>query len=191
MALVALIGFIGAGTAVVGGPNASDGEMTITSGSAGATTAVGPNGTQWTSSIENLNSSCRSPGDTENVDFIGFQADGELTELNFRGSINTSNPCSRISLDVEEVNDREYVIEVFENQSTEPCTQCTGTASFSASFAAEEDYRVEVIHDGDTLGVQETPGYGDSDTEEPEDDSDGSGVWGGLSGVLNWFSSLF
>lgn len=186
LVLFALIGFVGAGTAVVGGPNASDGEMVImdSGGSASASAAVGPNGTQWRSSLENLNSSCRSPEDDQNVEFVGFQGDGNMTQLQFTGRINTSNPCTELSMDVKQVNESFYRAEIVKNPSREICTQCTGTAEFSASFSTEGDYRFEVVSDGRTLGVQETPGYGEGKSPEGEKESV-------LKQLLNWFNSIF
>jgi hypothetical protein len=187
LSLIVLTGFLGIGSAVVGGPNASEGEMAITSGSSEASAAVDSNGTQWKSKIENLNSSCRSPRDKEDVEFDGFQKDEEMTVLSFRGTINTSNPCSEVSIDVEKTNESNYKINLIEDRSDGVCTQCTGTATFNASFSASGDYLVQIIHDGEVLGSKETPSY----NEDQRDISGSTGVWEGVSEVLTWFGSLF
>ena len=185
-----LIGLLGSGAAVVGGPNASDGEMAITSGSSSsATTAVGPNGTQWRSSIENRGSSCRSSNSSQSIEFIGFQGNGDMTELNFQGAINTSNPCVEPEVEGEEVEEDFYRLDIVEKPSDGPCTSCLGTKSFSASFSAPGDYKVEVVSENKTLGTQKTPGYenGSSSTTEPEP----SGVSAGISKIFAWLISIF
>ncbi len=185
-----LIGLLGSGAAVVGGPNASDGEMAITSGgSSSATTAVGPNSTRWSTNIENRNSSCRSSNTSQSIDFIGFQGDGELTELNFEGVINTSNPCVKLSLDSEKVEEDVYQVEIVESPAEGPCTSCLGAAEFAASFSAPGDYKVEIINENETLGVQKTPGFQEENSSETG--SEEAGVGEGLSSILRWLSSLF
>lgn len=185
-----VISLVGGGAAVVGGPNASEGEMTITSGSsASASAAVGPNGTEWRSSIENRNSSCRGPEDSENISFTGFQSDGNFTELSFKGSVNTSNPCVELGLETSEIGENTYQLEIVESPSEGICTQCVGTARFEGSFAAKGDYRVEIVHEGEILDKQKTPGFSERE-ESPGSEPEGAGVWKGFSSILEWLGSI-
>lgn len=189
LALAALIGFISAGTAVVGGPNASEGEMVImdSSSSSSASAAVGPNGTEWRSSIENLNNSCVSSERNSSVEFVGFQSDGNLTKLSFKGSLTTPNPCYELSLNVKEVEKGLYRLEIMENSSSKICVQCLGSARFRASFSAEGDYKIKVIHDGEIIGTQKTPGYS---KEKPVTNPEEAGIMEGLTSIIQWFRSL-
>lgn len=189
LVLLAFIGFVGTGTAVVGGPNESKGEMVLmdSGSSSSATTSVGPNGTKWNSEISNLNSTCRGPEDLQRLEFIGFQTDGNLTELNFKGRVNTSNPCTELSLDVNQTGENSYRIEIVEESSEGICTQCLGNSEFKGSFATEGDYNIEIVHEGQILGTQKTPGYSEGKETEPKDAS----LWKGFNGIIEWFRSLF
>lgn len=90
---VTLILITGVSTAVVGGPNASDGELAITSSSssASATTAVGPNGTQYEAkfSVVNRSASANQTG------VINSSFDGD--QVNFTGVVETPTPCYELS----------------------------------------------------------------------------------------------
>ena len=189
LVFMALIGFLGMGAGVVGGPNASDGEMVImdSGNSASATTSVGPNGTSWSTEIQNLNSTCRGPGDRQEIEFIGFQTDGNLTELNFRGSLNTSNPCTELEIKVNETGENSYRLEIVETSSNGICTQCLGNSEFRGSFAAEKRYKVKIIHNGEVLGTQKTPGYGE---EKQRPLVEEAGVWKAFSGIFEWLGSI-
>lgn len=186
---VSLIGLLGFGTAVVGGPNASDGEMTITSGSsASATTSVGANGTEYKTTIDNLNNSCSSGNQSVGMDFIGFQGDGDMTELSFEGTLETANPCTELTLKTEEVSDNSYRVEVVEKSTGRgPCVQCIGGAEFKGSFSAPGEYKVEFVKNNQSLGVQETSGFNQSDTEDPSQEKKSSG----MNRFLSWLLGIF
>ena len=187
---LALISLIGLGTAVVGGPNASDNEVAITSGSsASASTSVGPNGTEYSTSIENLNNSCVTGDQSIGLDFVGFQGDGNMTELSFEGTLETSNPCTELALEAEEVSENSYRVEVVEKSTGRgPCVQCVGGAEVTGTFSAPGEYKVEFMKGNESLGVRETSGYEESQKGE---ETGGEKRRSGLHGLINWFSSLF
>jgi len=185
-----LIGLIGFGTAVVGGPNASDGEATITSGSsASASASVGPNGTEYRTSIQNLNNSCSTGNQSTGMDFIGFQGDGEMTELSFEGVLSTANPCTEIGLETEKISDNVYQVELVEKSTGQgPCVQCVGNAEFTGSFSAPGEYRVEFVKNNQSLGIQETSEFNQTSSEDTKEKNSKES---GLKTLLNWLSSLF
>lgn len=189
---LALISIIGLGTAVVRGPNASDDEMAITSGSsASATTSVGPNGTEFKTTIENLNNTCSTENQSTGIDFIGFQGDGEMTQLRFEGSIQTSNPCIEIAMETEQVSDNSYKVNLVEKSSgRQPCTQCIGNAKFAGSFSAPGDYKVEFVNGNQSLGTQETADFNQSEDIAGPDPKD-TREKPLFSRIFNWFGNLF
>lgn len=189
----ALLVFTSTSLGVVGGPNASEGEMTITSGSSSsASTAVGPNGTEWRSSLENRENSCISGNQSQNIEFQGFQADGDFTTLNFDGLIQTSNPCVNLELNVSEESGDVYRIELVERSSDGVCVECVGAARFSGSFSAPGEYRAEVVNNGEVLGTIETPGFVEENSSgEDSSEPEGQSVWEGFSSIFKWFGSLF
>ena len=188
-----LLAFIGLGTAVVGGPEAEDGKMTITNsgGSASATTSVGPNGTAWRTDISNTGTSCISGNQTQNVSFGEFHSGEEdMTEISFHGGIETSNPCHEIALNVSETSEDNYRVELVErstNSPTEVCESCLGLVQFNASFSAPGEYRATFVNQGEELETLETPGYGESDEGDESSGPEGASVWEAIS---NWFSWL-
>lgn len=186
---LALIGLIGLGTSVVGGPNASDGEMAITSGSsASASASVGPNGTEYKTTIENLNNSCSTGNQSTGMDFIGFQGNGEMTELSFEGVVNTANPCTEIGLETEEISDNVYQVELVEKSTGQgPCVQCVGNAEFSGSFSAPGEYKVEFVKNNQSLGIQETSEFNQTNSEDTNSKNSKNS---GLKSFLNWLSSF-
>lgn len=190
----ALLVFTGMSFGVVGGPNASEGEMTITSGSSSsASAAVGPKGTQWRSSLENRNNSCISGNQSQNIDFQGFQADGNFTTLNFNGLVQTANPCVELELNSSKESENFYRVEIVERSGDGVCVECVGVARFEGSFSAPGDYRVEVVNNGEVLDSIETPGFEAENISEENEESEpeGKSVWEGFSSIFNWFGSLF
>ena len=112
-----------------------------------------------------------------------------MTELNFEGAIETSNPCVELSLRGEKIEEDVYRLEIVEKPSAEPCVSCLGIKEFSASFSAPGDYKVEIVNGNETLGTQKTPGFNDSNSTETG--SEESGVSNNLKRILEWIGSLF
>jgi hypothetical protein len=98
-----LVVLTGLSTAVVGGPEAGEGEMAITStgSSASASTTVGPNGTKWRTEVADINNSCMSGNQSESFQFGEFTGvEDNLTSIEFSGTLQTSNPCHMVNLEV-------------------------------------------------------------------------------------------
>lgn len=179
---VAVLLFVGLGTAVVGGPNASDGEMAITSGgSAEATTGVGPDGKIYRTSIETTESSCLTGNQSTGIRFGEFSESGNFTRIEFSGTVQTPNPCHEVTLDVSEESSNVYRVDIKEVSRNGTCVTCLGGISFEGYFEAKDDYRLEVFHEGDNLFNKSTEGFS---TEEPEN----TGFWRTMMQFLN---SLF
>lgn len=191
-----LLAFIGLGTAVVGGPEADEGEMVImdSGGSASATTSVGPNGTQWRTDIINTGTSCISGNQTQNVSFGDFQeVDEGMMKISFHGEIESSTPCHKISLNVSETSEDIYRVELVEkstNPPTEVCESCLGLVRFNASFSAPGDYRVEFVNQGDTLEELETSGYSSSSDKTGQEDDSGPKGASIMEAISNWLKWL-
>jgi len=159
---VCLISF---GTTVVGGPNSSEGEMAITSGFSSAV-SVTEDEAKFKTTVENRENTCSTGNESTGIEFTGFQENGEMTELTFRGSVETSNPCKEIALEVDEVTENSYRVELVERSDSRGiCVQCVGNAEFNGSFSAPNEYRVEFVKNDQTLGMNKTPGF----TQNPEE----------------------
>ncbi len=124
------------------------------------------------------------------MDFIGFQGDGEMTELSFEGVVSTANPCTEIGLETEELSDNVYQVELVEKSTGQgPCVQCVGNAEFSGSFSAPGEYRVEFVKNNQSLGIQETSEFNQTNSEDTDEKKISKDS--GLKSLLNWLSSLF
>lgn len=177
---VTLILLAGVSAAVVGGPNASDGEFAITSSgsSASATTAVGPNGTEYETrfSVVNRSSSINQTG------VVNSSFDGD--QVNFTGVVKTPTPCYTVTHSVDRTGDGQYSFTVNTKEENGTCTQVIAYHKYEASFTAGEPYQLEVNHENSSVETLTHPDY-----SEPEDDTEKSR--GPIAGFFNFFSNLF
>lgn len=188
-----MVVFAGVSLAVVNGTAPSEGEMAVTgaSGSASATTSVSENRTMYRSTIQNTNNSCISGNQSQHLDFEGFQSEEEnMTELSFNGLVQTSNPCVELDLEASEVSEKVYRLELVEKSTSEFCTGCIGAAKFRGTFSAPGDYSVKIVHDGEVLGTQKTPGFQEENITTEKTEPEEAIVWEGISSIFNWFNSF-
>ena len=182
---------VGLGSAVVGGPEAGDGELAITKSgsSASASASVGPNGTEWRSSVSNMNSSCMTGNQSQSVSFGDFyQSEENMTKIEFSGVLESSNPCHEVVVNVSKSSENVYEVELVEKSTGRICTSCIGALNFEASFQAPGDYRAVFKNSGEEIAVKETPGFENttSDSDDPQSPKEES-VW---EAVSNWFRWL-
>lgn len=180
----ALLLAVSSATAVVG-HNDSGGDVSITGAgsSASATTAVGPNGTEWTAEVSMTGRQpAENPGGS--IANVSYSGDDSTGKASFTGEIVAGTPCHVIDHEVEEENDS-YVMNIqtvkedLDNDSV--CTQVLTGISYDASFEADKPYTVEVQHNGETVGSLEQP-----KAEEKSPDESGT-----IAKLLNWLSGIF
>lgn len=182
---------VGLGSAVAGGPEAGDGELTITKSgsSASASASVGPNGTEWRTSVSNMNSSCMTGNQSQSVSFGEFyQGEDNMTKIDFSGILESSNPCHEVVLNVSDTSENIYEVDLVEKSTGRICTSCIGALNFEASFQAPGEYRAVFKNSGEEIAVKETAGF--ENTTSDRDDSQspkGASVW---EAVSNWFKWL-
>jgi predicted small secreted protein len=184
LALTAALLLAASSTAAVVGHNGSGGDVSITgSSSASSSTAVGPNGTEWTAtvSMEDRQAVENQNGNIANVSYSGDDSTGKAS---FTGEIVAGTPCHVINHEVKEEGDT-YILNIKtvkdELDSDRMCAQVLTGISYDASFEADKPYTVEVQHNGETVGSLEQP-----KAEEKSPDKKGA-----LRKLLNWLSSLF
>ena len=183
---VTLILLAGASAAVVGGPNVSDGELAITStgSSASATTAVGPNGTEYEArfSVVNRSTSINQTG------VINSSFDGDT--VNFTGVVETPTPCYKVNHSIDRTGDGQYSFTVETEEEDGTCTQVIAYHKYEASFTAEEPYQLEVNHENSSVKTLTHPDYSENDyTETPQEGNDEAG--GPLTRFFKLLSNLF
>lgn len=153
---------LGTGAAVVGGSNASEDGVAITTTDSSATGVATENST-WQSELNNLNSSCLSGVDT-GVNFTDTMKNDNKTTVSFSGILSTSTPCVSLESDVEEIAEDSYRITVQDRTSddsaNEVCIECVGQQEIEGSFTADGDYKVEIVRNDEVLA--------EKDTREPE-----------------------
>lgn len=185
---ITLILLAGATTAVVGGPNASDGEYAITSGgsSASATTAVGPNGTEYeaTFSVVNKSSTPSNLGVNNMTGVVNSSFEGDT--VNFTGVVETPTPCYDLNYSIDSTGDNQYSFTVNTEEENGTCTQVIAYHKYEASFTAEEPYQLTVNHGNSSV---ETLTHGNYSEIHPDDDT--GEARGPIARFLSFFSSLF
>jgi hypothetical protein len=143
---IGLLFMVSGATAVVGGPEPSDGEMTImgqgSSGSASASTSVNENGTEWRAETSMVNRSSNiTEGRLEDIQYS--QQD---YSVDFTGHIQAPTPCHVIEHQVTE-SENGYVMDVKtrydetdeeSNETIQPCAQQLVMIEYDGSFSAPE-----------------------------------------------------
>ncbi|MFB6208960.1 MAG: hypothetical protein ABEJ56_02360 [Candidatus Nanohaloarchaea archaeon] len=177
---IALAFMVTSVSAVVGGPEPEDGEMAITGSgsSASATTAVGPNGTEWKSSVKMRGRSPRTVNET--LENVSFRNDSH--EVEFSGNIEAPTPCHVIESEVNETGEG-YVLNIKTVNEADlgngsACIQQIGMINYDASFSTGEDFSLEVRHNNETVRELEHPGMENRDK--------GKGIMERLKSLISW-----
>lgn len=194
---ITIISFIGLSASVVNEngsqKDCAPGEACITglgsASSASATTAVGPNGTEYEAHVSMTGATCMEPParGISDVSFSGTESSKK--SVSFQGELQTSNPCYTIDHEITEVSSGVYRMNITATQPEDqgPCTQCLGAVSYNASFETGEPFKLEVVHEGDKIEELEHPEYGENDS----DTGDSTENISFMEGVMNWFRNLF
>lgn len=150
----------GSAVAVVGGPEAPEDGVAITSGSSSSATAsVSENGTEWRSNLENRQSSCMTGNSSTGVNVTETSEGDEGLTVSFEGSVGTANPCATLESDVEKLSDDSYRMTLAEVPGDGACTECIGVRQIRGNLTADQDYRIELVKDNETLDTAETDNY--------------------------------
>lgn len=176
---VTFILIAGASTAVVGGPNASEGELAITStgSSASATTAVGPNGTEYETEFSVVNKSASA----NQTGVINSSFDGN--QVNFTGVVKTPTPCYTVTHSVDRTSEGQYSFTVETEEDNGTCTQVIAYHKYEASFTAEEPYQLTVNHGNSSVETLTHEDY----AKVVDDEVDNSGP---IASFFNFLSNL-
>lgn len=189
MLALMLVSGLGAAVANYDGPKDQPHIMGGDSGSsAEASTGVGPNGTSWTSKIENVGSTCLSGDGGEkisNITYSGQDAVDGLKKVEFVGKIEAGTPCHQVTHEVEEVGEDSYVLNVSSERSDEVCVDCVGELTYKGSFEAPGGYSLVIKHNGDT--VEEFDFSSDNKKEERKEKTEK----GFLGNFWKWITALF
>lgn len=112
---------------------------------------------------------------------------GDEGEANFDGLIRAETPCHTLNKTVEEQEEGVFVLdlETVPEEDSELCAQQTVMIEYNASFYLEEDYKLEVLHNGDLIDSM------DSEEGEIEITSDRSTSTSSIESVVDWFRDLF
>lgn len=146
------------------GHNGSDGDMSITSSgsTASGTTAVGPNGTEYSAKVSMDGRVQQNTSDRIRSETISSR------QVSFKGTIEAPTPCYVIDHEVEE-KEEGYVLNIktVEEGGDGPCTQVVTGINYDAEFEAEPGYELEVQHNGQQIETyQTTSDSGDSNDKE-------------------------
>ncbi len=199
--LASLIVFVGMATAVVGGPEAPENGVAITSSTGGSTSAgasVTENGTEYRKQLSVTNGSCMSSNASRGLEFETSDASDELNTVEFSGTVQTDTPCTQLSLNVEESGDL-YTLSFDRSSPEGVCEQCVGMKNVQGSFSASGGYQVEFMNEKETVYSHEFGGEkigsGDGEensskekpTEEPEG---GFGFNELMADIIGFFTGL-
>lgn len=174
--LAALVLFTGTAAGVVGYDGPQDQPHIMgSSSSASATASVGPNGTEFHSTVKMEG---RSPQISEdNVSAVNYSED----KLSFEGSIQAPTPCHTIDQETEEKGNQSYTINIVTTQedSSEVCTQQRVMINYKGSFEKERPLDVTIKHEGKTVETFHNPPAETDEISNP------------VKRVMDWFENLF
>ncbi len=156
--MVSMLLVAGSAIAVVNGPEAPDNGAAITA-APDTSDVVTENGTDWSASLENQNSSCMDSNATTGVELGEFSEENESYTVEYSGALQTSNPCVTFEIDVSQPEEDVYRITLEHVQGDEPCVECVGIRNIEGEFTAEGEYRLEIVRDNETLAEAQTPEY--------------------------------
>ncbi len=166
--------------------NIEEGRMAITSGgsTAGSSTAVGPNGTEWSSSVEMIG---RDGNITEeSVTEPVFTEKERKNLVRFNGSITSPDLCHVIEHDVEETEEGYSLnIKTVKDELDQPCGQQQTMIDYKASFQAEAPYNLTVLHNGEEMETFQ------AENEEGTPSDRESEEKGAVESFLDWLGNLF
>ena len=146
---------LGSTMAVVGGPEAPEDGVAITSSSS-ATTSVSENGTEWKSSLDNLGGSCLVGDQEIGLNVTDVYRENGMTVSKFSGTLETNNPCVSLESSIEETGDGQFTLVLEELSGNGTCAQCIGSRQIEGSFRDEGDYELEIVYRNDTVATVDT-----------------------------------
>lgn len=156
------------------------GEMHIMgASSASATSAAGPNGTQYYAEISETNTSGTITN--ESVSLVNRTENS----INFTGKIQAPTPCHTLTHDVTRDNGS-ISLNISLESSDSICVQQVVMKEYDGYVKAEGLENVTVSHEGEQMGLFETAKS--EQTGEPEEDTEEKVFF---NGVLGWFSGFF
>lgn len=158
--IAAVLLSIYSGTAVIGGPEPGEGELAITSAgsSASSSASVGPNGTEWEAQVSMVNRTQNLTDDRlENIVYSG-----DNHSVRFNGYITTPTPCHILGHEVSETDDG-YVMNIITqsqtqgagSNQTQNCIQVLTMVEYEAEFSTDQDFKLDVRHDNQSVEVLE------------------------------------
>lgn len=145
-----------ASAAVVGGPEAGDGEMVIMGQGSDSSEVLRDNGTDW--SIGTTVKERISNISDERIEDISYNSSNN--QLRFTGYIQAPTPCHTISqetiirdngsytLNIDTVNDN---TDVEGNGTIQSCVQQVVMIKYETSFKSDKDYTLEVLHNRESI----------------------------------------
>ena len=151
-------------------------------GSSSASQSVSQNGTDWQMKFTEV--SAGSSNQSTGVNEYSFQD----SSANLSGTVQIAQPCYTLNAEVEESGDNLYTLNITSERETNeeenpvPCADVISYRKYNATFETDDSFRLEVVHDGDTVKAIEHPGY-KTDTSE-----DRKGL---ITGFIHWIKGLF
>lgn len=126
---------------------------------AGFSAAQGPS-SGGEADISVLDNTCVAGEQSEGIENI----DSSGGTVTWTGYIQTPNPCYGANLtDVVETGENSYQVSIDTNEGEEACQQCLGMLTYEAEFSAENDFELEVLHDGEQVDTITSEGDAGSD----------------------------
>ncbi|MFO7793500.1 MAG: hypothetical protein R6V35_00805 [Candidatus Nanohaloarchaea archaeon] len=144
----------GLATAVVGHNNSDGSDVGTTSGSsAGATTGVNENGTQYSAKVEMAG---RNPNQTDNqVRDTNYE---NHQRVEFNGTITAGTPCHVIDHELNKEGGDTYTLNIQTERAeldNQACAEVVTGINYEAEFEADSGFQLEVQHDGEKIETLE------------------------------------
>jgi len=89
-------------------------------------------------------------------DLVNFDSNtvDDKSKVKVEGTVQTPNPCYELEKSLDRGNEK-YILNINSKSNKEICVQCIGSINYSAEIDLPENTSLEVIHDGEQVGVFE------------------------------------
>ncbi len=147
-------------------------------------------GNNWDSSVAVRNSTCYSGEDLGIRDHQTYLQDQEDKRygINFSGYFKTPTPCYKLEIDVEEIQENVYEIDMLpveDLKDGEVCIECVGVLEYDAEFRSRNEFELKILHSGEHV---ETFNIYEDKNDEPKIPSENVSF---LRTIISWLMGLF
>lgn len=109
-----------------------------------------------TLTVSKTNSACLSGNEEGQITGTQVNDVGERYSIGIGGYVTGDTPCDVLVPEISEEGDR-IILNIRTRSGTEPCSQCLGKLHYHIGGNLDEEFRLKIQHDGETMKTVERP----------------------------------